>query len=117
MLQLEEIVRQNAFHHFAVAEFQADPEPRHFGAGKENMPLRAAGVLKLADERDGLDLRVGDLRDVAVLREQFHALGLKKPGRIDVSGERFPFETPDYNLFCGGGGQTFLKCDNYVSNI
>ena len=106
MLDLQQIVRHHAFHHVAVAELQANPEPVHFRAGLETWTAPApSGMLEIPHKSDGFDFGVRDGRDIALRREQFHTRRLQKGNGIHVTGQRFPVISPDDRLFRGGPGQ------------
>ena len=115
VVEWKEIVGEDAFEDFAVAEPEADPEARHFRAGKKSEAFRGGRRLKIANKSDGLDLIVGNDGDIARFGQQFNARRLQIRKGVNIASKGLALVAAEERLLGVEAGKSFLDTNNYVS--
>src|SRR5579864_2316611 len=106
-LQLQQVVREDAIHHLAIAESHAHPKAVHFGSRMEDQAVGwRIGGLEILNKTNGFYLLVRDDSDGAVGFHQLHPRCQLVALWVDKARQWFPVKAPDQHLLGCGACQT-----------
>ena len=101
-VQLQQVVGNDAFEDFFVAQREANPQAVGFRSGSEDLALVWIGVvLKVAHEGDGADLLVGDDLELGGTVEELDAVGPEEGLQAGVAVNQAFIGTANTDLLCG----------------
>lgn len=94
-----EFVGGDAFEFIAITEGEFEPETFDFGAAEEGFALGQVGLVKVADEVDGLGGRNGNGVMLTIGGEEVESVSSSQASGADIALSYCGVEEEDHNLF------------------